>query len=426
MKIQDLLEARRNPELNPKISLNAELKAYVDKFGKSGFISFTSIDKLGINPGSDYDTPIGIYAYPVMYAYHDVLGDDQHARRLPFAGENPYATLFSAKNGVIDLHTFSESDLASAIKKLKSIYGTRDVETSISYALESGRVQTAGGQLWAITMKLSKIIKGGEPPIVWNKIFRSIGINGCVDSDGEDIIHPNEPTQAVFFKKPGVIENERRVLNKYAPISVEKRKITGEERHRRIAELGALKKNDFYAYVNKLDDQEKLYLLSQEDLNKLPLEKTLKELYGIVDADDLRDKSESIRRFTNGLRGERWPACEDLLGQNYVFGVSYVEGLNEPVRIPSLERTLLSRLEKTSQGFSLGNIFEKAVDYCVAIKERWPELEHLLLTDLYKKDSYFLVLYSKRVIKGPWPEAEGLLDETSKAGYDLAHDIDDE
>ena len=426
MKTYELLEARKNPELNPKISLNAELKAYVDKFGKDGFISFTSIDKLGINPGSDYDTPIGIYAYPVMYAYHDVLGDDQHARRLPFAGSNPYATLFSATNGVIDLHTFSESDLASAIKKLKSIYGTRDVETSISYALESGRVQTAGGQLWAITMKLSKIIKGGEPPIVWNKIFRSIGINGCVDSEGEDIIHPNEPTQAVFFKKPGVIENEKRVLNKYAPVSIAHRKLTGEERHRKIAELAALRKNDFFAYLGKLDDQEKLHLLTQEELNKLPLEKTLNELYGIVDADDLRDKQESIRRFTNGLHGKRWPACEDLLGQNFVFGVSYVEGLNEPDRIPSLERTLLSRLEKTSQGFSLGNIFEKAVDYCAALKERWPELEHLLLTDLYKKDSYFLVLYSKRVIKGRWPEAEGLLDDMSKAGYDLAHDIDDD
>ena len=426
MKIHELLEARKNPELNPKVSLNAELKTYVDKFGKDGFISFTSVDKLGINPGSDYDTPIGIYAYPVMYAYHDVLGDDQHARRLPFAGENPYATLFSAKNGVIDLHTFSESDLASAIKKLKLVYGTRDVETSVSYALQSGRVQTPGGQLWAITMELSKIIKHGEPPIVWNKIFRSIGINGCVDSAGEDIIHPNEPTQAVFFKKPGVIENEKRVLNKYAPTSMMRRKIAGEERHRRIIELATLKKNDFYAYVGKLKDQEKLHLLSQAELDKLPLDKTLNVLYNISEADDIHDKIDSIRRFTNQLHGKRWPAGEDLLGQNFLRGVQYVSNLDEPVRIPSLERTLLTQLEKSPQGFRLGGIFEDAVDYCVAIKERWPELEQLLLTDLYKKNSYFLVLYSKRVIKGRWPEAEGLLDETSKVGYDLAHDIDDD
>lgn len=426
MKIQDLLEARKNPELNPKISLNAELKAYVDKFGKSGFISFTSIDKLGINPSSDYDTPIGIYAYPVMYAYHDVLGDDQHARRLPFAGSNPYATLFSATNGVIDLHTFSESDLTSAIKKLKSLYGTRDVETSISYALESGRVQTAGGQLWAITMKLSKIIEGGTPSIVWNKIFRSIGINGCVDSAGEDIIHPNEPTQAVFFKKPGVIENEKRVLNKYAPVSIAHRKLTGEERHRQIAELATLKKTDFYGYLLKLGRQEKLHLLSQEDLDKLPLAETLAKLYMMSDLNSARDQQESIHRFTNRLRGKRWPAGEDLLGQSFVLGVRYVEGLNEPVRIPSLEQTLLAELEKATQGFRLGGIFDSAVDYCSALKLRWPELEHLLLTDLYKKDDYFLVLYSKRVIKGRWPEAEGLLDDMSKAGYNLAHDIDDD
>lgn len=378
MKIQDLLEARKNPELNPKISLNAELKAYVDKFGKDGFISFTSIDKLGINPGSDYDTPIGIYAYPVMYAYHDVLGKWQHARRLPFAGSNPYATLFSATNGVIDLHTFSESDLASAIKKLKSIYGTRDVETSISYALESGRVQTAGGQLWAITMKLSKIIKGGEPPIVWNKIFRSIGINGCVDSDGEDIIHPNEPTQAVFFKKPGVIKNEKRAYNKYAPSSLKPNIEKGEMLKTAQATISALMRkydNDRVRVFNALrngarQQMSMLQLLPQSFIEAISVDDVTSRMFPTDD--DLEDM-DKIMKFTKYIRGKRWMRGEPLLLQDAEEDVA-----------------------------------DRAQEYCIRNmnSKRWPELERLLLSNNVGSN---IIAYAEDVIKGRWTDAEAQL-----------------
>jgi hypothetical protein len=36
--------------------------------------------------------------------------------------------------------------------------------------------------------------------VMWNKLFINLGINGVVD-DGDGIIHPNEPCQAVFFNK---------------------------------------------------------------------------------------------------------------------------------------------------------------------------------------------------------------------------------
>ena len=72
MKISDTLsEARKNPGQNPKTSINAIIqKAYdettdmVTPTTKNLFVSFTTVDKLGINPQSHYDTPLGIYSYP--------------------------------------------------------------------------------------------------------------------------------------------------------------------------------------------------------------------------------------------------------------------------------------------------------------------------------------------------------------------------
>ena len=54
-----LQEARRNPELNPKIPSVVNLEKYENR--KNVFVSFTQINKLGINPTSNYNTPIGIY-----------------------------------------------------------------------------------------------------------------------------------------------------------------------------------------------------------------------------------------------------------------------------------------------------------------------------------------------------------------------------
>ena len=65
MRLHELVEARKNPEANPKISINQAVAQAKDQ--PNTFISFTEIDKLGINPKSKHETPIGIYAYPIKY-----------------------------------------------------------------------------------------------------------------------------------------------------------------------------------------------------------------------------------------------------------------------------------------------------------------------------------------------------------------------
>ena len=68
---QPLLEARRNPEKNPHIGAWDLFFKYKDD--PNVYISFTTIDKLGINPNSKFNTPNGIYTYPIKEFYENYI-----------------------------------------------------------------------------------------------------------------------------------------------------------------------------------------------------------------------------------------------------------------------------------------------------------------------------------------------------------------
>lgn len=160
-------------------------------------------------------------------------------------------------------------------------------------------------------------------------------------------------------------------------------------------------------------------MLTQEDLDKLPLDKTLDEIYGITETDGIYERITSIRKFTRGLRGKRWPACEALLATDYRRGVAYMMDLNKPFRLPALEHSIFEALRNTAEDIS--DVFEYALDYTTtAVGGRWKELEDLILTELAQIDQYCIVWYVKRVIKGPWPAAEKLLDGLNKRSYEQA------
>ena len=125
---QYLQEARKNPELNPKISVNQEIISHLDNAKKlsgtavkNSFVSFTQIDKLGINPSSKYDTPLGIYSYPAEYVEKQT-GKDKPMSTLPFAGSSPFANIFSVRGNIVDLNNLSNRDLQQYYEKLSNFY----------------------------------------------------------------------------------------------------------------------------------------------------------------------------------------------------------------------------------------------------------------------------------------------------------------
>lgn len=226
MKINDIFESRKNPEQNKKSSVNNQILAALhsltddeDIFGIPNlFVSFTSVDKLGINPKSSYKTPYGIYSYPAEYVANEV-GYKKEMSALPFAGQQPFVNIFQANGEIVKLSDMYEGEFDHYFNTIKTTY--KEYLSNLNYLLrttDSYLLETVGGKFWFVTMKLAEIIglnTKRNPSMVWNGIFRKLGIDGCID-DGAGIIHPAEPTQAVFFSL-SAIKNLKRIKNNYSP-----------------------------------------------------------------------------------------------------------------------------------------------------------------------------------------------------------------
>lgn len=72
------------------------------------WFSMTALNKLGVNPKSQYNTPLGIYCYPLTAKYKEHLLKGT----LPFAGNQPYVQLFKIKSDarILNINTYSESE----------------------------------------------------------------------------------------------------------------------------------------------------------------------------------------------------------------------------------------------------------------------------------------------------------------------------
>lgn len=258
--IDFIQEARRNPEQNPKISVNEYIEqalAQAEPLSGTGFknlfVSFTKLPKLGINPQSHYNTPIGIYAYPAEYVIEKTTqyGNKSSTfsmRSLPFAGNQPWANIFRASTGanIIDLDTLTQKEYNDYCEKLiylltkigskfRGIVEVLDRPLAEAIVLDlkyksdvRAKVASYGGKLWYITYFISDNIPG-KKSVVWTSLFRQLGIDGFVDLDN-GIIHPSEPTQAVFFGS-NAINLLSTVPNKYSPSLIVSRKRLGQDRH---------------------------------------------------------------------------------------------------------------------------------------------------------------------------------------------------
>ncbi len=310
------VEARSNPELNPKEDVyDAVIQAYTKLDAKSMHdvgLSMTHVDKLGINPRSSYQTPVGIYAYPFKWTYDAAKPVKSFKAVLPFESKAPYINLFSWKKSanILDLVSMDKTQFEYYSKKLVEVLGRLDpdtrspstvVERWVKESIGAARVKTYGGRFWyltykakshmaegreyeygadygedlgfepeesaesashiamlwnsvfsqhkskgfldygnrktsedfkhlsanqmrQLTKKLEKLAGKGEDetkwtgkdtakgePVLWNKIFRELGIDGVID-EGDGVVHNNEPYQVVLFN-PRAVEKVARVDN---------------------------------------------------------------------------------------------------------------------------------------------------------------------------------------------------------------------
>jgi len=98
-------EIRKNPDMNPHIGAWDCVDKYKDD--KDVYISFTEIDKIGINPKSKFNTPVGIYTYPLRefvknYCFNPPYENNKEIRTVgsyaPFAGSAKYISFLKVKD----------------------------------------------------------------------------------------------------------------------------------------------------------------------------------------------------------------------------------------------------------------------------------------------------------------------------------------
>lgn len=253
MRYSEFTEARRGLEKNPKRSAAQEIGELYDDIDetvagtKNLFVSFTSLDKLGINPRSTFNTPLGIYSYPAEYIL-DTVSDNELMTALPYAGEKPWANVFSVNpQGIIELVNMTKDqeqalyvNLRNYLKTIRFGGNAAKIEldavlgTAIHNAPDKAmRRAEPGGRFWYVTMIVSQFMAPlihSRESVAWNSLFRSIGITGAVDM-GLGIIHSNEPTQAVFFDST-VIKDVHRFANKYAWSHMKNQERHGQSQHR--------------------------------------------------------------------------------------------------------------------------------------------------------------------------------------------------
>ncbi len=225
-------------------------------------ISFSDINKVGINPGTSFNTPAGIYGW--HFTQRTLRGAKKNKI---FASERKYGHLLKIKNpdkvlwlGTDQTGTSAKSP-AEAMKlfikaypvlnepkiqfddegvvnpqydgdggkKISAAEWLRDSEVVAGYRMTSSR-QTGGEskseKLYDLVMATSAVLEldmiaGKKKTVAANALLRSLGIDAVVDKGCKGVIHNAETCQGFFTHKGGLehvatIENRLYSLNKTA------------------------------------------------------------------------------------------------------------------------------------------------------------------------------------------------------------------
>lgn len=224
-QISTLVEARRNPIINKKIESSKYLEQIYknDPDPSSLYVTFTDVNKLGINPSTEYNTPNGIYCYPLWFIADRLQYSKNLVDARPFPNnfvKNVIVFRLVDNSRVFDMEDEIPEIIKNNIFKLQQQKNHKDFHAQSMFATLKNA--TTIKDIWTKIYTYIKDEKfsdngnedNGNPPYsirTDNKVkysnearsalvaFRMIGIDGFTNNNGNGTIHSNEPTQAVFF-----------------------------------------------------------------------------------------------------------------------------------------------------------------------------------------------------------------------------------
>lgn len=218
MKLVELFEARKNPELNLRLSAYEQLLDY--KADPHTYIHFSHQNKLGISPNEKVyngekvtETPLGIFAYPLRESWKYYKVDhSQSFMEFPHAKKKPFILLFKYDKPLLDVTKYK--GLEEDIEHLKSKYShlinvDNQLEKTKNELYNPSKFQT----FWRLTHNVAKELHPEQVAQQWNIVLRALGYDGFCDKTGKGWLHHSEPVQSILLKYQN-IEIIDLILNK--------------------------------------------------------------------------------------------------------------------------------------------------------------------------------------------------------------------
>lgn len=317
MLIRNILsELRREPSKNPKIVGHEgaykrleeleEQYGSLDNFG----VSMTKVEKLGINPRSEYETPIGVYFYPASYYMYVQRNHDT----LPHENDAPYIQIFKWDTpNVLDIKNMSKKEYTEKKYKLEQMFGLETIRLAWEWD-EEPLVASPGGYFWFLLYYLTR--EESKPSIAWNKLIRELGYDVIVDN-GAGIIHVNEPDQGVVLN-PGVIKLVDTIQQKYH---------TTKKPHRQWSPFDIA----YWAVDHKTKLSPKLEKFILKDLQATRIYLLYVNPNWKNGIEQAKVDPELAYAYTKTILKKPWPEAEKYISQNQFYGELYARDfLNDP------------------------------------------------------------------------------------------------
>lgn len=185
--------------------------------GGDYYITFSTIDKVGIFPKSDYTTPNGVYTYRLFDFKGDILKRANHVKSsnrdallvFPYAADRDYAFILqdTSINKLVLTDDMGISKLNELTAKLIHIINNvtgNDAQSEITerlariYEAENNNYALYATIEYMLTYDVSLSKKGKNRTNLFNSILRKLGFDMVYDPN-RGYIHVNEPSQAVFL-----------------------------------------------------------------------------------------------------------------------------------------------------------------------------------------------------------------------------------
>lgn len=239
-------EKRRLPiENRIKEESTKILDKYVDKEGY--YFHFTDDYNLqGLNVRGVWDTPMGIYVYPLVYQFYN-----NEKVNVPFAGDRKYIIIYKEKTSdMIKSSTYSFVDLKKDVKKLG--FDESDIEKCSSKAKIPNNPMSILMYFLYADKNLEAQFSHFTATVATNRL-KNLGYAGMYDDRALGVIHENEPLQAFFIGT-----NKCEIVDVVINPSVAKNKNKARLQQKETNLL--LKKSPDEIIQEILDDSNKIFL----------------------------------------------------------------------------------------------------------------------------------------------------------------------